>query len=66
MPVLIFFSSMINVLYHYGIVQYFILKVSWFINIVMGTSPTESVTATANIFLGTFHYHKNLLNLFLE
>ena len=52
MPVLIFFSSIINVLYHYGIVQYFILKVSWLINFIMGTSPTESITATANIFLG--------------
>jgi nucleoside permease NupC len=52
MPVLIFFSAIINVLYHYGIVQYFILKVSWLINFIMGTSPTESITATANIFLG--------------
>ena len=54
MPVLIFFSSIINVLYHYGVVQYFILKVSWVINKTMGTSPTESITATANIFLGEF------------
>jgi nucleoside permease NupC len=52
MPVIIYFGAMINMLYYFGIIQYFILKVSWIVNILMGTSPTESVNATANIFLG--------------
>jgi pyrimidine nucleoside transport protein len=52
MPVLIFFGAVINVLYYLGAVQYALLKLSWCINVVMGTSPTESVNAAANIFFG--------------
>jgi nucleoside permease NupC len=52
MPVVIYFGAMINMLYYFGIIQYVILKVSWVVNVLMGTSPTESVNATANIFLG--------------
>jgi nucleoside permease NupC len=52
MPVIIFFGAIINLLYHNGIIQYVILKVSWVINSIMGTSPTESMNSTANIFLG--------------
>lgn len=35
-----------------GVVQYVILKVAWLLNFLMGTSPTESMNATANIFVG--------------
>jgi pyrimidine nucleoside transport protein len=52
MPVAIFFSSVINLLYYFGVLQYFLLKVSWFIHIVMQTSPTESVVNIMNIFVG--------------
>ena len=52
MPVLIFFSAVINLLYYFGVIQYFILKVAWVINMIMDTSPTESINATGNIFIG--------------
>ena len=52
MPVAIFFSSVINLLYYFGVLQYFLLKVSWFIHKVMQTSPTESVVNIMNIFVG--------------
>lgn len=52
MPVLIFFSSIISLLYYIGALQYFILKISWVINFLMDTAPTESVAAAANIFVG--------------
>ena len=43
---------MINVLYYVGAVQYLIVKMGWLINFLMGTSMTESINATANIFIG--------------
>ena len=52
MPVIIFFSAIVNILYYVGVIQYVILKLSFIINKLMHTSPTESVNATANIFLG--------------
>jgi nucleoside permease NupC len=52
MPVIIFFSSIVNFLYYIGAIQYIILKISWIVNKIMATSPTESMNATANIFLG--------------
>lgn len=50
--VIVFFSAMINVCNHYGLLEYVILKLSWVVNKIMHTSPTESVCATANIFIG--------------
>lgn len=52
MPVVIFFSAVVNVLYHFGVVQYFLIKIAWSINKLMKTSPTESVNSVANIFVG--------------
>jgi pyrimidine nucleoside transport protein len=48
----VFFSAIINLLYFLGAIQYVILKVAWIVNFLMGTTPTESMNATANIFLG--------------
>lgn len=44
-------------LYYLGVLQYVILKVAWILNFVMGTSPTESMNATASIFLGLVSYY---------
>lgn len=52
MPVVIFFSAIVNVLYHFGVVQYFLIKIAWLINLIMMTSPTESVNSVANVFVG--------------
>ena len=35
-----------------------ILKLAWAVNFIMGTSPTESMNATANIFLGIVSIQK--------
>ena len=58
MPVVIFFSACVNLLYYIGAIQYAILKLSWVVNKLMRTSPTESISATANIFLGQVTYLK--------
>lgn len=52
MPVIIFFSAVVNIMYYFGFIQYFLLKIAWIMNKMMGTSPTESINSVANVFLG--------------
>jgi CNT family concentrative nucleoside transporter len=52
LPTIIFFSSFITVLYYLGAIQW---VVRWFAKLmmwVMGTSGAESLSASANIFVG--------------
>jgi pyrimidine nucleoside transport protein len=53
MAVVIYFSSVVSVLYYYGIIQYFFLKIARIMNLLMGTSPSESIISVASVFLGT-------------
>jgi CNT family concentrative nucleoside transporter len=52
LPVIIFFSSLIAVLYYLGIMQWVIKLLGGGLQKVLGTSRTESLSATANIFVG--------------
>lgn len=52
LPVIIFFSSLISVLYYLGIMQLVIKTLGGALQYVLGTSRTESMSATANIFVG--------------
>ncbi|KAK3570599.1 hypothetical protein QTP86_023666 [Hemibagrus guttatus] len=52
LPIVIFFSSIMSVLYFLGVMQWIIIKISWIMQITMGTSPTESLSVTGNIFVG--------------
>ena len=52
LPVIIFFSSLIAVLYYLGIMQWVIKLLGGGLQKVLGTSCTESLSATANIFVG--------------
>lgn len=52
LPVIIFFSSLIAVLYHLRIMQLVILLVGGGLRKVLGTSRAESFSAAANIFVG--------------
>uniref|UniRef100_A0AAX7V654 Sodium/nucleoside cotransporter n=1 Tax=Astatotilapia calliptera TaxID=8154 RepID=A0AAX7V654_ASTCA len=52
LPIVIFFSSVMSVLYYLGIMQWFILKISWVMQITMGTSSTETLSVAGNIFVG--------------
>ncbi len=52
LPVIIFFSSLISVTYHFGIIQFI---VRWFAKIMeksMKTSGPETLSVSANIFVG--------------
>ncbi|UHA72799.1 NupC/NupG family nucleoside CNT transporter [Paenibacillus sp. 481] len=52
LPLIIFFASLIAILYHLGIMQLFIKYIGGAISKLMGTSQAESVSAAANIFVG--------------
>nr|XP_020469570.1 sodium/nucleoside cotransporter 1-like [Monopterus albus] len=52
LPIVVFFSSVMSVLYFLGIMQMIILKISWIMQITMGTSPTETLSVAGNIFVG--------------
>ncbi|XP_077516259.1 putative transporter YutK [Amblyomma americanum] len=52
LPVIFFFSFFVNILYFYGIMQRMVLLVGSFLQLTIGTTVCESMTAAANIFLG--------------
>ncbi|XP_039608790.1 solute carrier family 28 member 3-like [Polypterus senegalus] len=52
LPIVVFFSMITSILYYIGFMQWIILKVGWIMQLVMATSPTESVVAAGNIFIG--------------
>ncbi|XP_046577170.1 solute carrier family 28 member 3-like [Haliotis rubra] len=52
MPFILMFSSTINVLYHYGILQGFVANFGWLLSVCLGTSPVESVNTAINIVFG--------------
>ncbi|MBE9186406.1 NupC/NupG family nucleoside CNT transporter [Microcoleus sp. LEGE 07076] len=52
LPTIIFFSSFISLLYHYGILQRVVQTVAWGMIKTMKTSGAESLSCAANIFVG--------------
>lgn len=50
--VIVFFSSFMAILYHYGIMQRFVRLTAGFLQKTMRTSPIESINAVGEIFLG--------------
>ena len=52
LPIIVFFSGLISVLYYLGIMQVVIKIIGGALQKVLGTSKTESMSAAANIFVG--------------
>ncbi|NXO57906.1 S28A3 protein, partial [Aramus guarauna] len=52
LPVVVFFSTVMSMLYHIGFMQWLVGKVGWIMQIFMGTTPVESLVAAGNIFVG--------------
>jgi CNT family concentrative nucleoside transporter len=52
LPMIIFFSSLIAVLYHLKVMAIVIKVLGGALKKLLGTSPTESLSAAANIFVG--------------
>ncbi|XP_067946160.1 solute carrier family 28 member 3-like [Watersipora subatra] len=51
-PVVIFFNTIISVLYYLGVMQVIVEKIAWLMLVTMGTTTGESLNAATNIFLG--------------
>ncbi len=52
LPTIIFFASLMAVLYYLGIMQKVVQAMAWVMAKIMGTSGAESLSCTANIFVG--------------
>ncbi len=52
LPTIVFFSSLMSVLYYFGIVQYVVRFLAWIMQRTLGVSGVESLSAAANIFVG--------------
>ncbi len=52
LPTIVFFSSLMAILYHLGIVQRVVSFFARIMQFVLGTSGAESLSAAANIFVG--------------
>jgi len=52
LPIIIFFSALMSVLYHLRIMEWIVKLVGGFLHKVIGTGAVESMNAAANIFVG--------------
>jgi len=52
LPTIIFFSALMSLLYHLGLIQIVVRAFAWLMSRTMGTSGAESLSAAANIFVG--------------
>lgn len=52
LPVIIFFSSLMSVLYYLNIMQWIVKGIAWAVQKTLGTSGAETLSASGNIFMG--------------
>jgi CNT family concentrative nucleoside transporter len=52
LPTIIFFSSLMSVLYHLGLMQKIVQGMAWVMAKTMGVSGAESISVAANVFIG--------------
>jgi len=52
LPTIIFFSSLMALFYHLGVMQKLISGMAWVMRKTMGTSGSESLSCAANVFVG--------------
>ncbi|KFU95850.1 Sodium/nucleoside cotransporter 2, partial [Chaetura pelagica] len=52
LPIVVFFSCVMSILYYLGVMQWLIVKISWLLQVSMGTTPTETLSVAGNIFVG--------------
>ncbi|XP_029680665.1 solute carrier family 28 member 3 isoform X1 [Formica exsecta] len=51
-PVIFFFSFAVNIMSYLGALQWIIMKLGWILQSIMNTTLCESISATANPFIG--------------
>ncbi len=52
LPTVIFFSALMSILYHLGIMQRLVWAMAWVMRFSLGTSGAETLAAAANVFVG--------------
>lgn len=52
LPTIVFFASLMGILYHFRIVQPIVKGMGWFMAKTLGISGAESLSAAANVFIG--------------
>jgi len=52
LPTVIFFSALMSILYHIGIMQKIVGGLAWVMRMTLGTSGAETLAASANVFVG--------------
>ena len=52
LPTVIFFSALMSILYHLGIMQRLVWAMAWVMRFTLGTSGAETLAAAANVFVG--------------
>ncbi|MCE1187888.1 MAG: NupC/NupG family nucleoside CNT transporter [Ignavibacteria bacterium] len=52
LPTIIFFASLMAILYHWGIMQRVVQGIAWVMKKLLGTSGAETLSVAANIFIG--------------
>ncbi|XP_074145637.1 sodium/nucleoside cotransporter 2 isoform X2 [Sminthopsis crassicaudata] len=52
LPIIVFFSCVMSVLYYLGLMQWLIVKIAWILQITLGTTATETLSVAGNIFVG--------------
>ncbi len=52
LPIIVFFASLVAVLYHLGIMERLVSLIGGFIQLALGTTKAESMSAATNIFIG--------------
>lgn len=52
LPTVVFFSCLMSILYHLGVMQWIVRGVAFFVQKTLGTSGPETLAAAANVFVG--------------
>lgn len=52
LPTVIFFASLMSILYHLGVMQKIVQGIAWLMAKLLGTSGAESLSVAASVFIG--------------
>lgn len=52
LPTIVFFSAIMSLLYHYGLIQFVVKQFAKIMQHTLGTSGAETLSAAANVFVG--------------
>ncbi|XP_014405101.1 PREDICTED: sodium/nucleoside cotransporter 1 isoform X2 [Myotis brandtii] len=51
LPIIVFFSCVMSILYYLGLMQWLILKIAWLMQVTMRTTAPETLSVAGNIFV---------------